>query len=518
MAKVAKKKVQDEPPTQETVEDRPPQPEIEPDAPPIEEESAEEPEQETAASELGPNGLPKRKPGRPRDCDRRLDEPTVLDRIANLESMEGVYIYVYRQRPITNRLLNGNRHVNIRRWDQKFDAHDLMMEAGSGAYLIQCTRLDPVTGKRPMFDSGEVKILNMNYPPRIPPGEWVDRTENSEWQWAKDLIFKQPAPAAAGPDPLVEILREQIKNQNDQMAELRKEMRDTAATANKKDPGEQTIISVLAPFIPVIVQKLTAAPPPPPPDPTRDLLMQYLMKQLDHKNEPATPPPDPMTLLDRQLELQKKIDEAAASRNTGTIRSRKTGTQEMITDIAEAVAPVLQPIVQVIAMGMAQQAQRNAQQQPQVQQQPQQPQTAPPAAELPPAPPPAPVAEQPQPGPQIVQPKVPLMDVIAKEAVNHIEQDKTGEEFGDWYLEQYGEKEFAEAREQGKTRLLADLRAVPATSSFFSMYPKQLEKLVSEFIRWQPAPEDEDDDEDTTPDPVINEIWQNTQQEIGVKP
>jgi hypothetical protein len=34
-------------------------------------------------------------------------------------------------------------------------------------------------------------MLNMNYPPKVPYGSWIDRAENKDWEWAKPALEKQ---------------------------------------------------------------------------------------------------------------------------------------------------------------------------------------------------------------------------------------------------------------------------------------------------------------------------------------
>ena len=438
-----------------------------------------------------PPEIPRKKgPGRYTEKEEN-QRPNILDRLQCID-WEGVYAYVYRQRPVTNALLNGQRHTNVKRYDTKFDFQDLMEEAGSGAYLIKATRLDPKTGARPCFDQGEIRIMNMNHPPRLPPGIWVDDPANKEWLWAKDLIMgKKPEAAPAAPpapvtDPLVDILRDQIKAQREEMAAIRAEAREQS---NKKDPSEQTLVSVLAPFVPAIIEKMTAAPPPPAPppaDPVRDMLMTYLMKQLENKQE-ANAPKDATSELEKTFELQKKMKTFFGGDEEGrTVRSRKTGWQEVLSDIGGPLAQMLTPLVQAIAMGAMQKAQQ-PQQQP-----PQQQQNAPQYSELPPpqtitdARPTAPtVGATPQ------KFKRPTLEAIASRFTEAIEQDEDGFSVGDWYLEQYGMAEFDEIRLQGKGKLMADLGTIPSVAAEMQK-DARFEQLVNQFLTWEPGIEEEE--------------------------
>ena len=515
MAKTSKKNVSDAPETTPAAPIPPPEPEMpietaqsEPEPPPTPESQPEAPEPEAPE----PEAAQPKKRHRPTD-DEANNEPNVLQRTAALDSWEGVLLYLYRTRPYTNKLLNGQRHVHVKRYDQAIDIQDILEEAGSGAYLIQCTRRDPKTGKRPMFDSGEIRILNPNYPPKIPPGEWVDDPRNKEWEWARDVIFpkKVEAPAAPPPDPLVEIMREQLAAQRIETAELRKEMREAAA---KKDPTEQTLISIIVPFVPAIVARLTA---PATPDPTQALFMQYLMKQAEAKQEAVAA--DPMKSLEQQFELSSKMEERYGNRGG---RSRKSATQEFITDMTAAAAPIIAPIVQVIAQGVLQQ-QRTQQQQPQpqpAQYQPQPAQYQPPQVAAPPSPlagagqaPPANLSQGP--GPQIVK-DAPNIEAIAQAVVDHVESNLSGVDLGDWYIEKYGREEFDEVRMQGKSAIIRDLNAVPLFEKA-ELENGIVDQLISDFLLWEPAEDNDEDDEDAPPPAAVAPIKSGWTQPVAAQ-
>jgi len=445
----------------------------------------------------------KRRPGRPSKNEPPVLRSGIIDRINNLESWESTRVYVYRWEPFHNRQVGGKQSVSVKRYEGPFDEQDMLEDPGlgSGLYELVVNRTDPTTRQRRVIDSGTVKLLNMKFPPRIPKGEWVDDPRNKDWEWARNICDKSeiPAPVALAPpaDPMIELLREQNRNQHEEMRayreridKLQDEMRQTAS---KKDPNEQTLISIIAPVLPAIVQRLLE---PPKPDPTQALFMQYLMKQAEQKPETAKPT-DAAAELDKVLDLQAKIEERLGGSRNG--RSRKTGWQEVISDVAGPVSEILKPIV---TAGVMMQAQR-AQQQAQTQQQ--QPQPRPPmqqqeAAALTPAQPqptpqPAPVVQSPQPGPQLLE-KKPTIEAIARAVVEHIEHGDTGFDLGDWYLEEFGEDEFRDARLQGKAQLRQDILTVHQTAAFFNeaAYLAALDKMITEFLTWQP-PEDEDEDE-----------------------
>lgn len=478
MAKVEKKSSQDEPQDLQNEPEAVETP-FEPEEPPP------EPEQEAAPPTIVEHVEPgtadeerRRQPGRPRKAFSD-DAPSILDALMALETWEGVWAYVYRIQPFTNRLVGGNRRVHVKRWDTPFDAQTLMEEAGSGVYDIQATRLNPATGKRPMFLSGEVRILNTNHPPKVPPGEWVDDPRNKEWAWAKKAIFAADKPEAPA-DPLVSILRETIQTQRSEMADIRKELRT-------KPAGEVTFLSVLAPLLPALITKLTA-PPPAPPDPVAQLTAAAALIKSLQAPPAETKPQDAAAELEKVLAISKTIQDMNPDK--GGRRSKMNGWQEMVAEAAPAVTELMKPFAHMMAMGMMQQAQQRNGQPPPMQQQQQ---------------PMLPGAQEPdmngaRPGPVLV--KKPTLQQFADAVLEHLQQHKTGFQLGDWYMDTWNPEEFDEARAQGKNQIIADLQTVPNTWRFLAVFAEsgELNKLIHEFVTWQPGDEEPDDDDEDDDD------------------
>jgi hypothetical protein len=489
------------------------------------ENESEEPQQAPDEPADDPDHIPDpRLTGRPPKQFGDQDQ-TILDRLFNLPSWEGVWAYVYRHEPFTNRLVGGNRKVHVKRWDTAFDVEDLMREAGSGVYNIQATRLDPKTGKRAMFDSGDIRILNQNNPPLIPMGEWVDDPKNRQWGWAKEAMLKRnaamiaPPPAAPPPpDPLIEILRDQIRGQNEQLAEMRKEIRE--ANAPKKDPSEQTLLAVLAPIIPTLLQKLLA----PPPDPMAALAAAIQLLKQTQPAPTTTPASDPMAILERHIALTAKLDEMAPNKPSAQ-RSRMEGWQEFTTGITHELAPVIAPIMQVVAMTIAEK-QREAREKA-ARENGQQPQ---PVTHRQPAPPPTPALPPSESqviastGPQLV--KQPTIEALAQGILDHLAKAHSGLDLGDWYIDEYGMQEFTDLRLAGKSQLMADLATVPAVWASLLSYQQtgDLDKMLDDFLTWEPAEEEEEEEQPgfpgalysngpTPPLAAIKEGWTPSAQE-----
>ena len=92
-------------------------------------------------------------------------------------------------------------------------------------------------------DRYEFEINNPQYPPKIPPGEWVDDVRNNKWAWAKPLIAATNGPPVA-PQPAVNPTREVLDTFqvfSDISERIEEKHRPPAETKPTADPIEQAI-------------------------------------------------------------------------------------------------------------------------------------------------------------------------------------------------------------------------------------------------------------------------------------
>lgn len=448
-------------------------------------ESVTEPEAEpTPQEETKPEPAKRSSAGRPtkEESDK---QPTIFEEF-RARWKAGMYAYIYRTQPYTNKLLGGTRHVHVRRYDEPFDADDLMNYAGSGAYMLMLTEPQP-DGKTKRVFQGDIKLLDYNRPPKLPPGEWIDDPRNKEWEWAKEFIFPKKEEPAPKNDPLVEILRDELRA-------AREESRLARADANKKDPGEQ---SLLAALLNRVMQP--APPPPPPPDPMANIAAIIQIAKALQPAPPPPPAPSPFEAIamelvkgkitgteksdfEKFLEFKEKFDAAAPAERRG----KKDGWDHAV-EMVEALqlGPALAPIAQIIAMKMMQAPPQPGQQQ----HAPPPPQHAP---QMPPPGTPEPQQQAPPnaPRPQAV-PDQPSVPVFAKAVLEHLQKDWSGLDLGDWYLKRYGMKEFEDIRKQGKDEVLTLLKSVPESFAPLESFHTagKLEPMIEEFLDWEPEPQ-----------------------------
>ena len=96
----------------------------------------------------------------------------------------------------------------------------------------------------------------------------------------------------------------------------------------------------------------------------------------------------------------------------------------------------------------------------------------------------------------------PTLEAFALAVADHLKYKRDGFDLGDWYIREYGEDEFEEARAQGNLKLMADLQSLPNHWPLIVRYSEtgELNRIITEFIEWEPdQPEEEEDEQDEDP-------------------
>lgn len=99
--------------------------------------------------------------------------------------------YLYRLAPIIDRGRTGNNH-NVQMYAQPVTQDEIMRATygGSGKYRLMLKRYDPASRITRLIREEDFSILNQDFPPCIPLGEWIDDDKNREWAWAKPQLEK----------------------------------------------------------------------------------------------------------------------------------------------------------------------------------------------------------------------------------------------------------------------------------------------------------------------------------------
>lgn len=180
--------------------------------------------------------------------------------------------YLWRISPIHDRRFAG-KPTSIAKYSRPFDLETIKNEHGSGGYRIDLSRIPGNGGKQTRIGQEYFQIMDIDKPPRMPAGDWIDWPENELWKWAgpalrqKAAEAQQAAAAATGGvnqpqdgtrmfNTILEGVRtlrgEQQGNNDLAIALLEMVQADRAKQAEINDPAKQllTIKSLMEALIP----------------------------------------------------------------------------------------------------------------------------------------------------------------------------------------------------------------------------------------------------------------------------
>jgi hypothetical protein len=176
----------------------PPQPPPEEELPPEDDEEATEEDYEGDPSELPADEpphepAPPRKRGRPRAGAPRPVPTEFFERWnATPNFRESSQYWIYRLEPITDLVATGrDKYVAI--FQEECDEDKIMRHPamGSGVYMIIFKTRNEQGQMNLRAKLDRLDIENLEYPPCIPPGAWLDDRRNARWGWAKKIYDRR---------------------------------------------------------------------------------------------------------------------------------------------------------------------------------------------------------------------------------------------------------------------------------------------------------------------------------------
>jgi hypothetical protein len=124
------------------------------------------------------------------------------DWVQNFSDDEFNYLmfYVHRCGPKIDRAAAG-KPIAIAKLARRFDLDDILKEFGSGHYRFDVVKRNPRPGPgektQERIRQEYVDIINPDFPPRVPLGDWINDPENDMWRWAEEPLKFQRAQSQA---------------------------------------------------------------------------------------------------------------------------------------------------------------------------------------------------------------------------------------------------------------------------------------------------------------------------------
>ena len=415
-------------------------------------------------------------------------------------------LYLYRLYPITDRRGAG-QPVYLNKFSEVVDRDRVMRDYGSGIYKLELLQTIPnERGKKIavcMF-----QILNQDYPPKVPAGEWVNDPRNADWEWCRPKLGPGSLNAAgsASPDDIANAVYAKV-HQNEQpkkddtpailavLANVLDPKRQTdmiATFATLMKPKEDGMSAILLPLILKMLDK------PAGPDPIVTMLMEdrrAMREEMNRLREQQTAPKD---TLDSLLENKEKFEALRGLFGKGSGSAAPEGWAG-IAD--KAIDKLAGPVGQIGLIA----AQRYMMQQPAAPQQAALPRPAiqPTAVQVTPQPVGA-QPEQPPAAPVVDQQSVLVakyQGVIAQAfpfLLDHF-KDRDGYEFRDWFISpmRFGNSTWFQMRQEiGVDGFVNFLATLPPEIQAQLSPPEKFKTFMTEFFSDDDPEEGEDEDED----------------------
>ncbi len=167
--------------------------------------AVEDPPADTGAAETtqSETSQPAEAPAEPKPPTKTPTFTQTMNKVPKADWGARANIYLYRVEPVIDRTRTGDpKFINC--YAEPVNEERVMADYGSGRYKLILNFRKPGADTGDIIDSIYMDILNMQYPPKIPLGEWTDDPKNKRWAWAKQALSPAAAPAAAPPsiDPL----------------------------------------------------------------------------------------------------------------------------------------------------------------------------------------------------------------------------------------------------------------------------------------------------------------------------
>ena len=457
------------------------------------------------------------------------DDPDFFEWLRTLPKAdwnEQLFMYLYRTSPPID--LGKKGEWKIEKFARPITSQEILELHGSGKYKIMLDRWNPQTGHTSIVRIHYFEIMNLQYPPRVPYGPWIDKPENALWLWAKPALLEQlkAAPAngtATGPRAEGDLFKaavEAVKSLRPdvghaEQATLTQMVINTMEKANEKVlqmANPATMLTMVDSIIKATASKETTA---------GSEVMKLVTSQLDALRTElseerkfnrellakittsGTAGGQAKSFKDELLDMTEVMERIGYSRNGG---SSKTDWGSVAVEVGRDLLKGLTALgsVYIQSGGLRKPPPAPAGQQPRpstivdttAQLAPAQQQQAAPAPEE--------TAMDTMTTIQRLSDQFgPLFDGAAPFLVDHFSKGATGMEFREWFCREYGEHAYRTIRQMDPRTLMGiiELRKTQGAEHVQPLLqrlapPEDVTEFIQEFLSDRPVDEEEDEPEE----------------------
>jgi hypothetical protein len=260
----------------------------------------------------------KKQPVREPKAPQTENTPTFFQAMGRIQKEDWgprATIYLYRVEPVIDRLRASDKKY-IMTYAEPINEDKILADHGSGRYKAVLNFKKPAANQGDEIDSYYFDILNIQFPPKIPQGEWTDDPRNKRWAWAKQKEAPAAAPAQTA-GGIVEAMQA--------VSDIRK---TTIEELKASQPQQASRISEFTEFL-TAAKAMAPQPAAPPPPATENAILNTVVilftKQIDAQAEQIK-------------ELRQEIREAHKAPQTnglGTVTEVVNGLGNLLPKVKE---------------------------------------------------------------------------------------------------------------------------------------------------------------------------------------
>ena len=272
------------------------------------------------------------------------------------EDWDYLICYLWRCAPCVDTTAGG-RPTQLSVIGHRFDPDFIMKQFGSGRYRADISRIPKSGAKQTRIRQAYFTIHNMDYPPKVPPGDWTSDARNKNWIWGVQAAAAGSMVGSGGtPLNVNELLQtvEAIRGKNADNGELTgaifKMIGDNNdAIARLTNPATQ--IQTMRELLTLIPQKSEGQ------SETTKMMFDFMSKILDNQSREIAQLRDTQQKQPTLREKLEEIKEAMSLMGRGKPEAKaETDWGQIAVQVAEKFAPAVPALIFALTRGKDQPA------------------------------------------------------------------------------------------------------------------------------------------------------------------